>query len=191
VNAPRVPRTRLATSAVSQVTSPVTAPTHLPREVLVVEASLAVLVDLRSATSAQRSATLPVTAPRLVDMVAVDMASARREDMVVVAALVDAKVVRPVTPAVVMATCLVTAPKARSATTVARLAICQETARPRPAPSALATSASNPATFRLNARTKSSMMFTAIDTMRTDLRTRARSIDSTLPRRRHACNLID
>ena len=51
----------------------------------------------------------------------------------------------------------VTALKAKSATTVVRLVISPETAHPRPPTSVLATSASNPATFRLNARTKSSL----------------------------------
>jgi hypothetical protein len=60
---------------------------------------------------------------------------------------------------VATAICLVTALKAKSATTAARLAISQETAHPRPPPSVLATSASNPAMSRLNAPTKPSRCY--------------------------------
>jgi len=75
---------------------------------------------------------------------------------VVASVVVDVKEVKPATLVAVTATCLATVLKAKSATTVARLAISPETAHPRPAPSVLATSASNLATFRLNAPTKPS-----------------------------------
>lgn len=153
MNAPRVPRTRLATSAVNQATFPVTAPTHPPTVVLVVVASLLEVVVLpKSATSAPRLVTLPATALRLVDTAVVDTVVLKVATAVVDS--VDAKVDKHATRAVVMDICLVTALKAKSATIVARLVISQETAHPRPPPSELATSASNPATFRLNARTK-------------------------------------
>lgn len=160
MNAQRAQRTRPATSAVSQDTSPVTAPTQPLRE-LVVEAVVDShpVVDPKSATSAARSATSPETAQRLVvtvdnrEVVTVDSREVVTvEDTEVV--VVVAKVVRPATPAVVTATCLVTAPKVRSATTVVRLAICPETAHPRPHLSVLATSASSQVTSRLNAQTK-------------------------------------
>lgn len=78
---------------------------------------------------------------------------------------------KPATLAVAMVTCLVrfklcllvhcvtdpsqaTAPRARSATTVAKLVIFPETAQLRPRPSELATSASNLATSRLSALTR-------------------------------------
>lgn len=159
MNAPRVPRTRLATSAVNQAISPVTALIHLLMGALAVVVSLLVAVALpKNATSAPRLATLPVTALRLVDTVAVDMVVLKAAMVVVVVDSVDAKVVKLATLAVVTATCPATAPKVRSATTVVRLVISQETARPRPPLSELATSASNLATFRHNARTKPFMM---------------------------------
>lgn len=96
--------------------------------------------------------------------------AATKEDMAVAdMAVADVKVVKLATPAAVTVTCLVsrqlklvpmflinqvTAPRARSATTAVKSVISPETAPPRPAASVLATSASNPATFRLNARTK-------------------------------------
>jgi len=120
--------------------------------------------------SAQRSDTSLVTALRLVDTEAkaVDLA-ATKADMAVADTVADVKVAKLATPAAVTVTCLVsrqlklvsmflinqvTAPRARSATTAVKLVISPETAPPRPAASVLATSASNPATFRLNARTK-------------------------------------
>ncbi|KAG9248113.1 hypothetical protein BJ878DRAFT_82209 [Calycina marina] len=60
----------------------------------------------------------------------------------------------PATLAVAMAICLVIAPKVKSATTVVKSAIFPATAHPRPLQSAPATSASSPATSRLNAPTK-------------------------------------
>jgi len=120
--------------------------------------------------SAQRSDTSLVTALRLVDTEAkaVDLA-ATKADMAVADTVADVKVAKLATPAAVTVTCLVsrqlklvsmflinqvTAPRARSATTAVKLVISPETAPPRPAASVLATSASNPATFRLNAQTK-------------------------------------
>jgi hypothetical protein len=51
VNAPRVPRTRLATNAANPVTFPVTAPTQLARVlVAAVDSLLVVAVETRSAT---------------------------------------------------------------------------------------------------------------------------------------------
>ena len=121
--------------------------------------------------SAQRSATSLATAPRLVDTVEdtvetkVDMAVVS-VDVEAAAAVVD----KPATLAVDTDTCLVslgsifscafynnfqvTAPKAKSATTVAKLVICPATAPPRPPPSELATSASSPVTSRPSAPTK-------------------------------------
>jgi hypothetical protein len=80
----------------------------------------------------------------------------------------------------------VTAPKDKSATTVAKLAIFPETVHPRLAASVLATSASNPDTSRLNARTKS---FSKRQAYNEDLRALRRLIDdSTLPKKRcYAC----
>jgi hypothetical protein len=135
----------------------VIAPTQLPRVLaVVVEDSLPeVVVETRSATSAQRSDTLLVTAPRLVDTEAkVDLAVVREATVVADMVAVVAKAVKLATLAEATVTCLVTAPKVRSATTAVKLVISPETAPPRPAASVLATSASNPATFRLNARTK-------------------------------------
>jgi hypothetical protein len=97
--------------------------------VLVVAAAVVVSLQVvapRSATSAVRLDTSLATALMqvLVDMVvvAVDMAETRAdtEEEVVVDLAVDAKVDRPATLAVVTATCLVTAPRVRSATTVVR-----------------------------------------------------------------------
>jgi len=114
-----------------------------------------VAVETKSATSAQRSATLLVTAPRLVDMEAkvVDLVAVKDTEVAAVD-MADVKVARLATPAEDTVTCLVTAPKARSATTAVKSVISPETAPPRPAVSVLAISASNPATFRLNARTR-------------------------------------
>jgi len=167
VNAPRVPRTRPVTSVVNQVTSPVIATTQLLRVlavvVAVVEDSMLVVVaavDLKSATSAPRLVTLLATALRLVAMVAeVDMA-VNKADMVVGSVVVEAEAEeedRLATLVVVMATCLATVPRVKSATTAVRLVISPGTAHPKPAVSALAISASNPDMFRLNARTKSSL----------------------------------
>ncbi|PMD25600.1 hypothetical protein NA56DRAFT_738273, partial [Hyaloscypha hepaticicola] len=157
VNAPRVPRTRLATSAANPVTFPVIAPTQLARVLAVaaVDSLLVAVVETKSATSAQRSDTSLVTALRLVDTEAkvVDLA-ATKADMAVADTVADVKVVKLATPAAVTVTCLVTAPKDRSATTAVKSVISPETAPPRPAASVLATSASNPATSRHNARTK-------------------------------------
>jgi len=116
-------------------------------------------VDPKSATSAQRSVTSHVTAQRPVDMVVELVDSNNRVAHTVVVLVVpvdsvDAREDRLATLAVDTDTCLVTAPKDRSATTVVRLAISPETAHPRLPPSALATSASNLATFKLNAPTK-------------------------------------
>jgi len=153
VNAPRDQRTRLATSVVSQATSPETAPT-LPLRVLVAEVvavdSLLVVGD-KSATSAQKSVILHVTAQRvvLVDTVAV---SAVDKDMAaVVGSVVDVKEDRLATLVVATDTCLVIALKAKSVTTVAKSVISPVTAHPRPLRSALATSASNLATSKPNA----------------------------------------
>jgi len=127
-------------------------------------------ITLTCPLSAQRSDTSLVTALRLVDTEAkaVDLA-ATKADMAVADTVADVKVAKLATPAAVTVTCLVsrqlklvsmflinqvTAPRARSATTAVKLVISPETAPPRPAASVLATSASNPATFRLNARTK-------------------------------------
>lgn len=122
---------------------------------VVVDSLPVVAVEAKSATSAQRSVTLLVTAPRLVDTVAkaVDLVAVK-DTVVVVVDMADVKAARLATPAEDTVTCLVTAPRARSATTVVKSVISHETAHLRQAASALATSASNPATFRLNARTK-------------------------------------
>lgn len=153
MNAQRVPRTRLATSAVKLVTSPAIAKTH-PKKVLAVVAS-AVLVRLKSATSAQRSATLLATALRLV--VTAEAAATAETRVDTAAPKVDMVVEaadRLATLAVATVTCLATAHKAKSATTVAKLVIFPATAQPKPLPNELATSASNLATFRPNAPTK-------------------------------------
>jgi len=134
----------------------VTVQTQLARvlDVVVDSHPVVAVVEARSATSAQRSATSHVIAPRLVatEAVAVDTVETRADTVVVLVA--DVKADRLATPAVVMVTCLVTAPKARSATTAVKSVIFPGIAPPRPAASVLATSASNPATFRLNARTR-------------------------------------
>lgn len=161
MNAPRAQRTRPATSAVNLVTSLATAPTLLKRvlDVAVEDSHPEVVEDLKSATSALRLVTLPVTARRLVDTAAAVVVSAASKDTVAVDMEVVVVVVdKPATLAVVMDTCLVTVPKAKSATTAVRLVTCPETAHPRQPASALATSASNLATFRLNARTKPRML---------------------------------
>lgn len=126
--------------------------------VVVVDSLPVAAVEAKSATSAQRSVTLLVTAPRLVDTVAkaVDLVAVK-DTVVVVVDMADVKAARLATPAEDTVTCLVTAPRARSATTVVKSVISHETAHLRQAASALATSASNPATFRLNARTKLSL----------------------------------
>jgi len=155
VNAPRVPRTRLATSAVNLVTSRVTAPTRLARVLDVgVDSLPEAVVEIRSATSAQRSATLLATAPRLVVTEAKVVDTEETRDMVVVASAADVKVDRLATPAVVTVTCLVTALKAKSAITAVKSVISLEIAPLRQAASVLATNASSPATSRLNALTK-------------------------------------
>lgn len=156
MNALRVPRTRLATrygdtelfhkeytnsfdSAVSQVTSPVTAPTLQLRALdVAVVVSLLVAVDLKSATrsvctydfeiltntfrSAPRSDTLLVTALRLVATVAA-ASVATKEDMEAVAVSVDVKVDRPATLAVATDTCRGTVPRVKSVTTAEKLDI--------------------------------------------------------------------
>lgn len=156
MNAPRDQRTRLATSVVNLATFPGTAPTPLPRELdVVVEDSLLVAAELKSATSARRSVTSHVTALRLADTVVVGMAVVNRADMEVDSvAAVDVKVDRLATRVVVTATCRVTVPRAKSATTAAKLVISPETAHQRPPLSELATSASNLATSKPNAPTK-------------------------------------
>jgi len=126
--------------------------------VVAVDTAPVVAVDLKSATSAPRLVTLPVTALRLAAMAEVDMA-VNRAAMVVDSAAVEAEVEdKPATLVVAMAICLATALRARSATTVVRLATCLETAPPRPAANVLATNASNPDTFRRNARTRTSLL---------------------------------
>jgi hypothetical protein len=124
------------------------------------------VVDPKSATSAPRSVTLPATAQRLVATV-VDLVATKVDmeaDVADTAAVAD-KVDRPATPAVVTATCPVTAPKAKSVTTAVRSVISPETALSRTTTSVPATSASNQVTFKLNAQTKSA---TWRDTLRTD-----------------------
>jgi len=160
VNAPRAQRTRRATSAVNQATSLATAPTQLKRvlDVAVEDSHPEVVEDPKSATSAPRLVTSPVTAPRQVDTVAAVVDSAAKEDTAVDMEVVVEAVDKPATLAAATDTCLVTAPKAKSATTAARLVTCPETAPLRQPASALATSASNLATFRLNARTKPRML---------------------------------
>jgi len=158
VNAPRDQRTKLATSAVNQVTSHETAPTPQLRalDVAVVDTLPVAVVD-KSATSAPRSAISPVTAQKVDRVVSEADTVADKVDMEVVKedSVVDVvKEDRPATLAVVTDTCLVTAPKDRSATTVAKSAISPATAHPRPLPSELATSASSPATSKLSALTK-------------------------------------
>jgi len=122
VNAPKDQRTRLVTNVVNQATSPGTAPI-LPLRVLDVVAEDShpvVAADLKSATSAQRSVISHATAPSLVvDTVVVGSVVNKADTVAVVVGSVDVKD-RPATPAVVMATCLVTAPKVKSATTVAK-----------------------------------------------------------------------
>jgi len=178
VNVPRDPRTRLATSAVSQATSLAIARTLLLRalDVEVVEEEEEdsnLVVDLKSATSAQRSVTSLVTAPRLADtVVVVEDSVATRVDMVVALADVEVEVVveleaRPVTLVEDMDTCPVIAPRVKSATTVVKSDISPETVPPRPLPSELATSASSPVTSRLNAPTK----FLTMNTIKTESET--------------------
>jgi len=159
VNALRVPRTRLATSAANQVTFRVTAPTQLARalDVVVVVSLLVAVVETRSATSAQRLAILLATALRPVDTEAakvVDMEETKDTVAVAVSAA-DVKVDRPATPAVDMVTCLVIALKAKSATTVAKSVTCPVIAVRQPPTSEFATSASSQVMFKLHARTKS------------------------------------
>lgn len=102
--------------------------------------------------------------------VVVDMVANRADTVVVDSAVADVKADKLATLAVVTATCLVrsphcqsptpannpqvTAPKAKSATTAVKSAISPATAHPRPPPSELATSASNPATSKPSALTK-------------------------------------
>jgi len=160
VNAPRVPRIRLATNAANQATSLAIARTLLLRVLdEAVEDFNLVGVDLRSATSAPRLATSLVTALRLVDTVEVDTV-VNKVDTAVVSVADEEVVDKLATHAVAMDTCLVTALKARSATTVAKLVISPETAPPRPHPSEPATSASSPVTSRLNALTRFTTMIT-------------------------------
>jgi len=105
VNALKVPRTRLATSAVRLVTSLVIARTQLPRAPAVVVVDLEDReVDLKSATSAPRSVTLLATAQRLVATGEVDM-EVNRADMVVDLEAVEVvvEVDKPATLAAVMA----------------------------------------------------------------------------------------
>jgi len=165
VNALRVSRTRPVISAVNPATSPVIATTQLLRvpDVVPVEEDSTLVVEVedpKSATSAPRSVTLPATALRLVatEEVVVDMEPNKVDmvgDSVVVEAVAEDK---PAILVVVTDTCPATAPKAKSATTAVRSVIFPETAHPRLAASVLATSASNPDTFRLNARTKPSLI---------------------------------
>lgn len=79
-----------------------------------------------------------------------DMA-ATKVDMVVA---MEDEAARHATLAVVTATCLETAPKAKSATTAAKLVTFHVTAHLRPLVSELATSASSQVTSRLNAPTR-------------------------------------
>lgn len=132
----------ISNSAVNQATSPVTAPTPQLR-VLDVAAVVVVslpVVDPKSATrygssqnleellltflSAPRSDTSPVTALTLVPVAMVeDSAVNSKADTVAVVDSAVVKVARPATPAADTDTCRETAPKARSATTVAKLDI--------------------------------------------------------------------
>ncbi|PVH80484.1 hypothetical protein DL98DRAFT_190747 [Cadophora sp. DSE1049] len=173
-------RTRLATSAVNLATSPVIAKTLLLRVLDVVAVVSNLVVDPKSATryaclsitsrstltsfSALRSVTLPATALRPEDTVVVSVEDKVDMEADVAVMAVD-KVDRPATPAEDTATCPVTAPKVRSATTVARSDISQETAPLRTTTSVPATSASSQVTSRLNAPTK---LPSRKDTLRTD-----------------------
>jgi len=147
---------------VNPVTSPGTAKTH-PKKVLDVAALAAVLVvQLKSATSAQRLVTLPVTALRLVATVVVAVAvtvetkadTAVVLEVTVVVVVLETTADKPATPAVDTVTCLATALRAKSATTVARSVIFPETAPLRLQLSELATNASNLVTSKLNAQTR-------------------------------------
>jgi len=153
VNAQRVLRTRLATSAVKLVTSPGIAKTHLKKVLAVVVDSVVLVAQPKSATSAQRLVTLPATALRLVvtEVVTVETKA------VTVAVKVDTVVEtvdKLATLAVATVTCRAIALKVKNATTVVKLAISPATAQPKPLPNELATSASNLVTFKLNAPTK-------------------------------------
>ena len=103
--------------------------------------------------SAQRLVTLPATAQRLVDMV--ETKEAMVADTVVVDSVVPVKEAKPASHAVVTDIFPVTAPKDKSATTVVKSVISPATAHLRLPLSELATSASNLATSRLNAPTRS------------------------------------
>lgn len=118
------------------------------RYVLRHNASVAYLTS----TSAPRSDTLLATAQRLEvtdNRVVTEVATvATRVDTV------DDKVDRPATHAVALVTCLATAHKDRSATTVVKSVTCPVTAPRSPPMSAPATSASSQDTSRLPAQTK-------------------------------------
>jgi len=119
---------------------------------------VALAVLHKSATSAPRLVTLPAIALRPVVTAAVVTEVETKEDTVVVPVteVVLETVDRPAILVVATVTCLVTAPRAKNATTVAKSAIFPVIAQQRPQLSELATSASNPATSRLNAPTKNS-----------------------------------
>lgn len=166
MSAQRAPRTRPAISAVNPAISPETAPTLHLRELDVAVSQVAVVVDPRSATSARRLVTLPVTAPRLATEVNKVVASVetKADTVAVVVDLVVVKEDKPATHAVVTATCLATAPKAKSVTTAVRSDIFPEIAHPRPAASAPAINANNLVTSRHNAQTRPTS--TTIHTLR-------------------------
>jgi putative intracellular protease/amidase len=128
VNARLLPNQNPATDVVKKVTFPVTAPTkNLARAVVAVDGAVVVVVAVaailvatlvvvaaKNVTSAAKLVTLHATALRAVVDMAVEEATGAdtaTEEGAVVAA-------RHATPAAASATCLVTVPKARSATTV-------------------------------------------------------------------------
>lgn len=124
MNAKTLKKRRLATIAVRPVTSRASAPRLRPQDhqQVDVEDSAVVLVEVRNATSVERSDTLPATAQKVdkVDSAVSRVAGSavNRVDTEVVRVVHTPAVVRLATHAVDTVTCLATAPRVRSATTV-------------------------------------------------------------------------
>lgn len=117
----RLRRKNPATVAARPVTSPETALTQLPPELVALVGNpvdtLAAVAG-KSVTNAARSAISLATVPKLAGPTVVEVTEATKEVTEADMEVDVNKAVRPVIPAVVMDTCHATVPKGRSATTV-------------------------------------------------------------------------
>ncbi|ERF77157.1 hypothetical protein EPUS_08461 [Endocarpon pusillum Z07020] len=175
-NVPKRQNPSPATDAAKKVTSPANAQTKSLMVVAGVPGvaaaadTLAVAED-KNATNVVKLDTSLATATKVEEVtrvVAVGVAMAEAT-AAVMAVVEEAVVVKLATPVVDLDTCHVIVPKARSATTVAKLVISPATARLNPRASASATSASSPATSRRLAPTKPHITMIGINSIPTFL----------------------